>query len=91
MSTMSILGWKRAHRVTGPGKDKNVLGKEGQKKKKKKNHLLYCEGLPGGASSKESSCQCRRHKRHAVPFLDQEDPLEEGTATHSSVLAWRIP
>ena len=26
-----------------------------------------------------------------VPSLDQEDPLEEGMATHSSVLAWRIP
>ena len=23
--------------------------------------------------------------------LDWEDPLEEGTATHSSILAWRIP
>ena len=23
--------------------------------------------------------------------LDWEDPLEEGMATHSSVLAWRIP
>ena len=23
--------------------------------------------------------------------LGREDPLEEGTATHSSVLAWRIP
>ena len=22
---------------------------------------------------------------------DQEDPLEEGLATHSSILAWRIP
>ena len=22
--------------------------------------------------------------------LDQEDPLEEGVATHSSILAWRI-
>ena len=22
---------------------------------------------------------------------DQEDPLEEGMATHSSILAWRIP
>ena len=22
---------------------------------------------------------------------DQEDPLEEGMATHSSALAWRIP
>ena len=24
-------------------------------------------------------------------YLDQEDPLEKGMATHSSVLAWRIP
>ena len=26
-----------------------------------------------------------------VQFLGQEDPLEEGTATPSSILAWRIP
>ena len=26
-----------------------------------------------------------------VQFLGQEDPLEKGMATHSSVLAWRIP
>ena len=26
-----------------------------------------------------------------VPSLVGEDPLEEGMATHSSVLAWRIP
>ena len=26
-----------------------------------------------------------------VPFLCREDPLEEGMATHSSILAWRIP
>ena len=26
-----------------------------------------------------------------VQLLDQEDPLEKGTATHSSILAWRIP
>ena len=25
---------------------------------------LHCEGFPSGASSKEPSCQCRRHKRH---------------------------
>ena len=24
-------------------------------------------------------------------FLGQEDPLEEGMATHSSSLAWRVP
>ena len=26
-----------------------------------------------------------------VPSLDWEDPLEKGMATHSSILAWRIP
>ena len=26
-----------------------------------------------------------------VPPLGQEDPLEEGMATHSSTLAWGIP
>ena len=26
-----------------------------------------------------------------VQFPDQEDPLEESMATHSSILAWRIP
>ena len=29
-------------------------------------------------------------KETRVRSLDQEDPLEEGTATHSSNLAWRI-
>ena len=26
-----------------------------------------------------------------VPSLGREDPLEKGKATHSSILAWRIP
>ena len=26
-----------------------------------------------------------------VGFLGQEDPLEKGMATHSNILAWRIP
>ena len=26
-----------------------------------------------------------------VRYLGQEDPLEKGMATHSSILAWRIP
>ena len=25
-----------------------------------------------------------------VPYLGQEDPLEEGMVTHSSTLAWKI-
>ena len=26
-----------------------------------------------------------------IRSLDRDDPLEEGLATHSSILAWRIP
>ena len=26
-----------------------------------------------------------------VQSVGQEDPLEKGTATHSSILSWRIP
>ena len=48
--------------------------------------------FPGGASSKEFACQCRRHKRWMrIWFLSQEDPPEDGMATHSSNLAWEIP
>ena len=43
------------------------------------------------ASGKEPTCQCRKHNDILVPSLGQKDPLEEGTATHSSILAWRIP
>ena len=47
-------------------------------------------GFPGGANGKELTCPCRRHKG---PGFDPcvEDPLEEGMATHSTILAWRIP
>ena len=47
--------------------------------------------FPSGTSDKEPGCQRRRLKRHRQGQpLGQEEPLEEGTATHSSILAWRI-
>ena len=48
------------------------------------------KGFPGGASSKEATCQCRRQETQ-VSFPGWEDPLEEGMATHSNILAWGIP
>ena len=48
-------------------------------------------GFPGDASDEEPACQLRRHNEARVRSLGQEDPLEEGMATHSSILAWRIP
>ena len=39
--------------------------------------------FPGGSAAKESTC--------SAEDLGWEDPLEKGTVTHSSILAWRIP
>ena len=49
--------------------------------------------LPRCNSSKEPTYQCRRHKRCKFnPWVKAGiDPLEEGRATHSSLLAWGIP
>ena len=44
-------------------------------------------GFPGGSAGKESVCDAETW----VPSLGWEDPLEKGKATHSSILAWRIP
>ena len=44
-------------------------------------------GFPGGSEGKESACNAG----DLVRSLGQEDPVEKGMATHSSILAWRIP
>ena len=51
--------------------------------------LLLC-GSQGGPSGKELPANAGRCKETGVRSLGQVDPLEEGTATHSSFLAWRI-
>ena len=40
--------------------------------------------FPGGSDGKESAY-------NAVRSLGRKDPLEKEVATHSSILAWRIP
>ena len=55
------------------------------------NNAIVDSGFPGGASGKEPACQYQRLKRQWVGSLGQEDPLEEGTTTHSSIFSWRIP
>ena len=50
--------------------------------------MLSCEmGFLGGSAGKESAC----NQETWVRSLGQEDPLEKGMATHSSILAWKIP
>ena len=45
-------------------------------------------GFPGDSDGKESACSAG--DPCSIPGF-QEDPLEKGMATHSSILAWRIP
>ena len=49
------------------------------------------KGFPGSARGKEPPCQCRRWQEMWVQSLSWEDPLEEGMAAYSIILAWRIP
>ena len=50
----------------------------------------YILGFPGGASGKEPTYM-QETEETCVPSLGWKDPLEEGMATHYSILAWRIP
>ena len=44
-------------------------------------------GFPDGSDSKESACNAG----DLVQSLGREDPLEKEMATHSRILAWRMP
>ena len=50
---------------------------------------MYIWGFPCGSAGKESTCNAGASEDVGL-ILDWEDPLEEGLATHSNILAWRI-
>ena len=49
--------------------------------KKKRSHLLVAQMVKNLSAMQETQ----------VPSLGRDDPLEKGMATHSSILAWKIP
>ena len=51
------------------------------------HHLVFDVAFPGSLDDKESACNAG----DPGSILGREDTLEKGTATHSSILAWRIP
>ena len=53
----------------------------------------YLQGLgfSGGSIGKESACQMQETQETQARSLGREDPLKKEMATHSSVLAWKIP
>ena len=46
-------------------------------------------GFPGSSAGKKKNPSVVQET--LVQSLGWEDPLEEGMATHSSILAWRLP
>ena len=46
-------------------------------------------GFTGGSNGEESACSAG--DPGWIPFSGREDPLEKRMATHSRILAWRIP
>ena len=67
------------------------VNREGERLRKKKNQELcftyHSVLFPGGSDCKEPPAMWETW----VWSLGREDPLEKGMATHSSILAWRIP
>ena len=53
--------------------------------------MLSQMGFPGDSSGKEPACQPRRYGRCGFDPCVRKIPLEEGRATYSTILAWRIP
>ena len=51
---------------------------------------LILVGFPGGSGGKTLPAM-QEPQETQIKSLGWEDPLEEGMATHSSILAWRIP
>ena len=59
-------------------------------------HIFICflilrSHLPRGLPLAQSVKNSPATQETWVPSLGREDPLEKGLATHSSILAWRIP
>ena len=53
--------------------------------------MVYVPNRNGPDSRKEVSEKAPAMQENWVLSLSWEDPLEKGMATHSSILAWRIP
>ena len=79
---MPRKSWSRLKHIRGSGDGRTlVLNKMIGVAKK---------GFPGSSEVKNLPA-VQETKEMSVQSLGWEDPLEEGMATHSSIIAWRIP
>ena len=87
--TLHKVGWSQSHLQMGQYKSYlrsrlpgSTLRKNRVSRDKKLEVVFH-----GDSESKESACNVDTQ----IYFLGWEDPLEKRMATHSSILAWRIP
>ena len=57
---------------------------------KEKAYMPVLSLVPGSSLVAQMVKNLPAMRETWVPSLEQEDPLEMGMATHSSILAWRI-
>ena len=101
LSEKALQITEKRREVKGKGEKKNThLSTEFQRiaRRDKKGFLGdQCKEIEENNRMGKTSLVAQRLKRLPamretwVRFLGQEDTVEKGTATHSSILAWRIP
>jgi len=80
----------------GGGRNRGRITKEQEESLEGEGYVHYLDyrdgfELPRWLSGEKKKKICIPIQETLVPSLDGEDPLEKEMATHSSVLAWRIP
>ena len=90
--SMMKVGSASACKACRNGRDpwRIVSQQRGRKEQAGFSSSSFLFWLPGGASGKEPTCQCRRLKEMQFQSLGQEDLLEKKMATHSSILSWKF-
>ena len=67
-----------------------VEGRPSRQEWQVRSHLERGASFPGGSVVKNLPAVQETQERR-VRSLDRDAPLEEGTATHSRILAWKVP
>ena len=89
-----IYSFPSAYPVCNFSTVNTLLGTEDKKKEegeRRNSSSCWVVGAFWWLSSKGSACNAGAAGDLQAQSLDQEDPLEEGKATHSGILAWGIP
>ena len=73
--------------ITDQAPERPMLHNKRRHRSEKPDQNITYVVFPGGAVVENLTVM----QKTCIQSLDQEDPLEKETATHSSILAWEIP